>query len=167
MHQWVEAAKKFFAGLLFHFLVMKAQLRYILQEEKMNFRENLVLRSTDCAIVWNFWPSWHLFTDSIAETWNWDWIKKVRRQSRSWSLERIHCSSEKTNSFVVPIRKPCSWKKTFEHRGNHFMLSEVFNPNLRRNHHFYKNPFYVDSSCKIFKSKCNVYQNEPQLSVQQ
>ena len=58
------------------------------------------------------------------------------------------------NSRVFSIKK-------FELHGNQFILTEIVNLNLRENHHFYKNRFYVANNCEIIESKNNAYRIHP------
>ena len=152
--------KKSFAFKVFQFCDSKLQQQVILKEEvSFSKKENEslldglgeLLKAFDQANKISHFPLPHpkfeigftkakdaLFTHCYKVL-----VEHLNRQIR------LSFRFEKNKNCVFSIKK-------FQHYGDQFILSEVFNLSFREINHLYKNRYFVAYKCDIFESNYNV-----------
>ena len=152
--------KKSFAIKLFQFCDLKTQQRYILQEEaNLSKREFTFLVNSLSAFLKTFdkaskciqipppkpkveFGSTKSKDNLFAQYFN-NIIELPKRRSR------LSFRFRNNNSCLVFIKK-------FELHGNQFILTEIFNLDLRKILNLYKNRYYVATKCERIESHYDV-----------
>ena len=152
--------KKSFAFKVFHFCDSKLQQRFILKgkisiskKEIESLLDSLgeFLKTFDKAnkVSQNPLPKPKFeigFRNAKDEVFSHCYKDKVEHLNRQIQL-----------SFQFEKNKTCLFSiKKFEHYGDQFILTEVFNRGYREIKHFYKNRFFAVYKCDIFESNYNV-----------
>ena len=161
--------KKSLAIMLLQFCDLKTQQRYILQEEVDISKRELI-----CSV--DSLRGFHKVFDHASKcTQNFPPKPKVEIGStKSKGNLFAHYYNDITEHPKGHVRLSFRFgnynsgvfsNAKFELHGNHYILTEIVNPNHREIHHLYKNRYYVVNNCENIESNYDVLCLHPRFWV--